>query len=485
MRLSTKGEYASRAMLELSLRYQDGPIHSREISKAQEIPQRFLEQILLLLKRAGYLKSRKGQKGGYVLAKPPGEINVAEVIRVMDGPLAPIDCVSVMAHEPCPMEGTCGLRWLWKDVRDAVADILEKTTFADLVERSRRQAGAHPTQAGRRPARSLPKKRRALGPAGLVLLIATLSSGFALAEDTKEPPPVTAALSLRLGGYAQVGAATWDPGVDTFSLRRARLSLGGEIVKGLKFKLSADLVKSPALLEAFVEFAPAKAAGLRFGQSLVPFSLESVTSVADIDMINRSEVVDALAPGRDNGASGRDVGLAVFGQASIVEYTLGFFNGAGINKADTNGHKDLSGRIVIRPFKFLAFGGSLYRGKQDAASGDPLVARDKEGLEAALSFQALSLKGEYIHARDDLVSKAGWYVQAGAVPLPKKLQALVRYETFDLDRAVAGDGTNVLAFGLNWFISGRTKLQVNYEIHGRESGPREKSGLLAQFQAAF
>jgi Rrf2 family protein len=137
MRLSTKGEYASRAMLELARRYQDGPIHSREISQAQEIPQKFLEQILLLLKRAGYLRSRKGQKGGYVLSKPPGEINVAEVIRVMDGPLAPIDCVSVMAHETCPMERTCGLRWLWKDVRDAVAQILETTTFADLVRRSR------------------------------------------------------------------------------------------------------------------------------------------------------------------------------------------------------------------------------------------------------------------------------------------------------------------------------------------------------------
>jgi Rrf2 family cysteine metabolism transcriptional repressor len=136
MRLSTKGEYASRAMLELSRRYQEGPVHSREISKAQDIPQRFLEQILLLLKRAGYLKSRKGQKGGYVLAKPPAEINVAEVIRVMDGPLAPIDCVSVMAHEACPMEATCGLRWLWKDVRDAVAEILEQTTFADLVSKS-------------------------------------------------------------------------------------------------------------------------------------------------------------------------------------------------------------------------------------------------------------------------------------------------------------------------------------------------------------
>jgi Rrf2 family cysteine metabolism transcriptional repressor len=136
MRLSTKGEYASRAMLELSLRFGQGPLHSREISKAQNIPRRFLEQILLLLKRAGYLKSRKGQKGGYALAKPPSAITVAEVIRVMDGPLAPIDCVSVMAHETCPMEATCGLRWLWKEVRDAVAEIMERTTFADLVEKS-------------------------------------------------------------------------------------------------------------------------------------------------------------------------------------------------------------------------------------------------------------------------------------------------------------------------------------------------------------
>lgn len=142
MRLSTKGEYASRAMLELSVRYDDGPLHGHEISEAQNIPLRFLEQILLLLRRAGYVKSRKGREGGYQLAKPPSEITVAEVIRVMDGPLAPIDCVSVMAHEPCPMEDTCGLRWLWKEVRDSVAAILERTTFADLVEKSGRRRKA-------------------------------------------------------------------------------------------------------------------------------------------------------------------------------------------------------------------------------------------------------------------------------------------------------------------------------------------------------
>lgn len=102
MRLSTKGEYASRAMLELSLNYKERPLHIREISAAQDIPARFLEQILLLLKRAGYLRSKKGPNGGYYLAKPPSEINVAEVIRVMDGPLAPIDCVSVTAMKFVP-----------------------------------------------------------------------------------------------------------------------------------------------------------------------------------------------------------------------------------------------------------------------------------------------------------------------------------------------------------------------------------------------
>jgi len=142
MRLSMKGEYASRAMLELSFRYNQGPLHIKDISEAQHIPERFLEQILLLLKRAGYLKSRKGHQGGYALARPPAEITVAEVIRVMDGPLAPIDCVSVMAHEVCPMEDSCGLRWLWKEVRDSVAQILERTTFGDLVRRTKHKRRA-------------------------------------------------------------------------------------------------------------------------------------------------------------------------------------------------------------------------------------------------------------------------------------------------------------------------------------------------------
>lgn len=321
--------------------------------------------------------------------------------------------------------------------------------------------------------------------AGLILLTAVLLPMSAPAQEKKDSPAVTALQSLKLSGYAQLFAAAWDPGVDTFSLRRARLSLSGEIVKNLRFKLAADLVKSPALLDAFVEFEPSKAAGLRAGQFLVPFSMNNVTSVADIDMVNRPTVVEALAPGRDNGASGRDVGAVLFGSYSVLEYAFGFVNGAGINKTDTNSHKDFSGRVVLRPLKVIAVGGSFYRGRQSAAAEDPLVARNKEGLEAVLSIDRFSLKGEYIHAKDDLISKAGWYAQAGFFALPGKLQALLRYDSLDLDRAVPDDGKRVIAVGVNWFIVGKTKLQLNYEIHRFEAGGREKSGLLAQFQAAF
>ena len=494
MRLSTKGEYASRAMLELSRRYGQGAFHVREISQAQAIPRRFLEQILLLLKRAGYLKSRKGQKGGFVLAKPPEAVTVAEVIRVMDGPLAPIDCVSVMAHEPCPMEATCGLRWLWKDVRDSVAGILERTTFADLVAKSAVPAGepakkAGPAAAGARTKKGLKMARTSRQKlpktAALALLAALLIPAAVRADETKESPVTTALKSLTLSGYFQVEGIAWDKGVDTFSLRRARPVLSGVLLKNLKFKISVDLVKSPVLLDALVEFEPSKAAGVRLGQFLVPFSLESVTPTADLDMVNRAAVVDTLSPGRDNGSSGRDIGAAFYGTYSIFEYTVGLFNGAGINKSDTNSHKDWAGRVVLRPFRFLALGGSIYRGRQSATATDPLLKRDREGFDAAFVCQRVSLKGEYLHATDDLVSKSGWYVQGGFFALPAKLQALVRYDTIDPDRAVAGDAQDVVAFGVNWFIKGRTKLQVNYEIHTLEGGAHQKSGLLAQFQVGF
>ena len=135
MKLSTKGEYASRAMFELSLKHNQGAVSIHDIAQKMELPVKYLEQILLALKNAGFVHSKRGVTGGYYLAKPPDMITVAQVIRVMDGPLAPISCVSQMAYEQCKEEPSCGLRSLWLEVRNAIADILDHTTFADLCNR--------------------------------------------------------------------------------------------------------------------------------------------------------------------------------------------------------------------------------------------------------------------------------------------------------------------------------------------------------------
>jgi Rrf2 family protein len=141
MRLSKRGEYGLRAMIYLaSMSDPDKPysmMQIKDISRHDNIPIKFLEQILLTLKNAGLLQSKKGFGGGYYLAKSSSAINLGHIIRVLDGPLAPIRCVSQMAYEPCdcPNEATCGLRMVMGDVRNAIADILDNTTLADVIER--------------------------------------------------------------------------------------------------------------------------------------------------------------------------------------------------------------------------------------------------------------------------------------------------------------------------------------------------------------
>ena len=109
----------------------------KEIALLEQISAKFLEQILLALKNNGLLHSKMGVGGGYYLAKAASEITLGQVFRVLDGPVAPVKCVSQMAYEPCgcPDEETCGLRLVMGDVRNAIADILDTTSLADVVKR--------------------------------------------------------------------------------------------------------------------------------------------------------------------------------------------------------------------------------------------------------------------------------------------------------------------------------------------------------------
>lgn len=134
--LSMRAKYALKALMYLARAKDKGPIMIGEIAEKQNLPRKFLEQILLDLKNQRILKSRQGKAGGYSLAKPATEIEVGHIVRVFNGPLALVPCVSVTAFEKCPEcldFDTCGVRRVMKKVRDVTAEILDGTTLEALV----------------------------------------------------------------------------------------------------------------------------------------------------------------------------------------------------------------------------------------------------------------------------------------------------------------------------------------------------------------
>jgi Rrf2 family protein len=143
--LTKKSKYGLKAVLVLAEEAGRGPVLVSELASRQQLPKKFLEAILLELKRQGLLQSKKGKGGGYFLSRKPAEITVGQVIRVLDGPLALIPCVSQTAYmkcEECMDEQACGVRLAMKEVRDATARILDHTTLAGL--------NAQVARAGRR-----------------------------------------------------------------------------------------------------------------------------------------------------------------------------------------------------------------------------------------------------------------------------------------------------------------------------------------------
>ncbi len=145
--ISQKCQYALRAVFELARRYGKGPVKIADIAEVQAIPVRFLEVILGQLKQAGFLESRRGTEGGYLLAVRPSALSVGEVIRYVEGPLAPVDC-KVAGGKDCPLQGSCVFTALWARVESAVSDVYDHTSFQDMVDEERVMcSGAAPTYA--------------------------------------------------------------------------------------------------------------------------------------------------------------------------------------------------------------------------------------------------------------------------------------------------------------------------------------------------
>jgi Rrf2 family transcriptional regulator, cysteine metabolism repressor len=153
MWISRRTDYATRAVLALAIAGDERPLKLSEIAERTAVPQSVVEHVMLQLRSAGLARSERGPAGGYRLNKDPADITLERVVRLFQGPLAPISCATRKEPEPCPMEVGCSLRTVWQEVRDATIAILRRSTFADLARDAggpwRSVEAAAPTGQGR------------------------------------------------------------------------------------------------------------------------------------------------------------------------------------------------------------------------------------------------------------------------------------------------------------------------------------------------
>ena len=138
MKITYKGDYALKTVLDLALHYNQGLVNIHDLAGRADIPVKFLEQILLDLKKGGFVESKRGINGGYFLARPPEEIKIGDVVRFIDGPIEPIPCASLKnTYKGCSDIYKCAFRPIWQDVTAAISGIVDNVTFGDICDKMR------------------------------------------------------------------------------------------------------------------------------------------------------------------------------------------------------------------------------------------------------------------------------------------------------------------------------------------------------------
>jgi len=311
---------------------------------------------------------------------------------------------------------------------------------------------------------------------------------------------VSAARQIQLSGYSQIRFQAFEETgkKDGFDIRRARLDLRGFFTPYFSYRIQADLADKPKIIDVYGEIKIADFFSVTAGQFKIPFSLENLTSSNKLEMIDRSQVVEALvARGKDviGNQNGRDIGLQVSGtilkikNLPLIEYRLGVFNGSGINVADTsNEAKDIAGRLILTPFKGFSFGGGFYNGwdkaiKPDVAGKSQI--RNRFGIEFSYVTTRFSLKGEYIAGADGKARKAGWYIHSGYFIIPQKLQFLGKYDFYDPNSSLSDNITTNYVFGANYNFNSWSRLQAFYTIRQEQGTAIGNNYFSFQYQIGF
>jgi phosphate-selective porin OprO and OprP len=312
--------------------------------------------------------------------------------------------------------------------------------------------------------------------------------------------PVNSSRFIQLSGYTQLRYLQMEEKGKRsgFDIRRARLDVKGSITPFFSYRLQTEFADKPKILDAYGEIKVTDYFILTAGQFKIPFSMENLASSNKLEMIDRSQVVEALvARGKDiiGNQNGRDIGIQIGGGfhkqngIPVIEYRVGVFNGSGINLADTaNDAKDIVGRLIFNPVRGLSLGGGYYGGYGKAihANIDGISqARNRVGFEASYVLSRFSVKGEYIFGSDNGTDRAGWYLQTGYFVIPQKLQVLAKYDLFDINTATENSTSISYVFGGNYNFNNWSRLQIFYTIRAEQVKSLINNYLAIQFQIGF
>jgi phosphate-selective porin OprO and OprP len=323
--------------------------------------------------------------------------------------------------------------------------------------------------------------------------------------------PINAAKKITIAGYTQVRyQALEETGkIDGFDIRRARLDIKGNISPFWGYRVQFDLAGTPKLIDAYAELKLNDQFNFTIGQAKIPFSLENLTSSNKLELIDRSQAVEALvARGKDVGGNqnGRDIGIQLGGtilkvkDRPVLDYRLGVYNGSGINTTDNNEKKDYAARLILHPVTGLDISGALYNGsrfvpevkevKTNGVVTTPYavaknVDRNRYGFDLNYDLNNLALRGEYIHGKDDQTDREGYYLQAGYYFLQRKLQLIAKYDFYDAEKAKANDASTWYVLGANYNFNTNVRLQANYTFKQEEGTSIDNNLASIQFQIGF
>ena len=311
---------------------------------------------------------------------------------------------------------------------------------------------------------------------------------------------------IQILGYTQMRYQSFQSGsINGFDLRRVRLDFKGAIGEDWNYRLQTDFATSPKIIDAYLNFDIEDFLKITAGQFKIPFSMENLIPDEKSESIDRSQVVEAMvARSKDviGNQNGRDIGLQFAGNVLsvndryLIDYSVGVFDGAGINIADNNQAKDVAARLVLHPLSGLDLGGSYYNGydpwnvsAKDKNGKDITVLKNQQrvrfGSEFKYKLNSFTLSSEYISGYDGIIKRDGWYAQLTYFIISNKLQALLKMDVFDPDKNKTNNKLTNYIVGINYGFNDWAKIQTQYTFRREETVQINNDVLAFQLQLSF